>query len=82
MGRIMGGILVLVLGLSVAMAEERQDRLATPAEQYKAILKEYQDARADLTANLRGSRAACRLRVRNRGAAESEPFVLTDHATL
>jgi len=48
MDRILGGIFVLVLGLSVAAAEEGQDNPATPAEQYKALLKEYHDARADL----------------------------------
>ena len=48
MGRIVGGILVLVLGLSVAAAEDSKDKPATPAEQYKGLLKEYQDARADL----------------------------------
>jgi hypothetical protein len=44
MPRIVGGILVLVLGLSVAAAGQAQDRPATPAEQYKALLKQYQDA--------------------------------------
>src|SRR2546428_3180279 len=48
MDRILGGIFVLVLGLSVAAAGEGQDKPATPAEQYKALLKEYHDARADL----------------------------------
>src|SRR5262245_43015910 len=36
----MGGIVVLVLGLSI----EAQDNAATPAEQYKAILKEFGEA--------------------------------------
>jgi hypothetical protein len=44
MGRIVGGILVIVLGLSLAAGQEAQDKLATPAEQYKALLKEYQAA--------------------------------------
>jgi hypothetical protein len=43
--RIVGDVLVLVLGLSVAAAGgERQDKPAMPAEQYKALLKEYQEA--------------------------------------
>src|SRR5262245_58238361 len=42
--RIVGGILVLVLGLSVAAEGEGQDKPATPAEQYRALLKEYQEA--------------------------------------
>jgi hypothetical protein len=45
MRRIVGGALVLVLGLSLAAAGgESQDKPATPAEQYQALLKEYQDA--------------------------------------
>jgi hypothetical protein len=45
MQRIVGGILVLVLGLSVAAADGKgQEKPATPTEQYKALLKEYQDA--------------------------------------
>jgi hypothetical protein len=48
MGRIVGGILVLVLGLSLAVGQETQDQLATPAEQYKALLIEYHAARADI----------------------------------
>ncbi|MBI1916192.1 MAG: redoxin domain-containing protein [Planctomycetes bacterium] len=45
MQRIVGGILVLLLGLLVAAAEcEGQNKPATPAEQYKAILREYQGA--------------------------------------
>src|SRR5262245_23446437 len=40
-----GGVLVLVLGLSLAAdGGEGQDKPAAPAEQYKALLKEYQDA--------------------------------------
>ena len=43
MSRIVGGSLALALGLSVVAAEVRaQDKPATPAEQYKAILKESQ----------------------------------------
>src|SRR5262249_19172349 len=48
MGRIVEGILVLVLGLSLAAGQEAQEKPATPAEQYKALLKEYHDARADI----------------------------------
>ena len=45
MGRMVGGILVLVLALSVAAAEDdSKDKPAPPAEQYEALLKEYQDA--------------------------------------
>src|SRR5215470_5288559 len=44
MGRIVGGILVIVLGLSLAAGQEAQDKPATPAEQYKVLLKEYQAA--------------------------------------
>src|SRR5262245_50594688 len=43
MDRTVGGILVLLLGLSVAAAGEGQDRPATPTEQYQALLKEYQE---------------------------------------
>jgi hypothetical protein len=39
--RIMGGILVLVLSLSMAAT---QDQLVAPAEQYKALLKEFGEA--------------------------------------
>jgi hypothetical protein len=48
MGRMVGGVLVLVLGLSLAAGQQAQDEPATPAGQYKALLKEYHDARADL----------------------------------
>lgn len=45
MSRILGTILVIFLGLPVAAAEhEGWDRSATPAEQYKALLKIYQEA--------------------------------------
>jgi hypothetical protein len=45
MYRVAGGILVLILGLSVVSAEdEGRDKSATPAEQYKALVKEYQAA--------------------------------------
>ena len=44
MNRIFGASLALGVGLAVVAAEVRgQDRPATPAEQYKAILKESQD---------------------------------------
>src|SRR6266851_5251200 len=40
-----GGILVLVLGLSVAAArDEGKDKSASPAEQYKALVKEFYEA--------------------------------------
>ena len=48
MGRIVEGISVLVLGLSLAAGQEAQDKPATPAEQYKALLKEYQAASQDI----------------------------------
>src|SRR5262249_18323290 len=41
MDRIVSAALVLMLGLAVATAE---DKPATPTEQYKALLKEYQTA--------------------------------------
>jgi hypothetical protein len=41
MGRKVGGILVLVLGLSVAAG---QDRPATPSEQYEALAREFREA--------------------------------------
>jgi hypothetical protein len=44
MNRIVGGILVLVLGLSEAAAEAGQDKPATPAERYQALAKEFNDA--------------------------------------
>jgi hypothetical protein len=46
MDRMVGGILVLVLGISVVAAEdEGQDKQpATPEQQYTALLKEYNDA--------------------------------------
>src|SRR5262245_62234521 len=43
-----GGILVLVFGLSLAAGQEAQDKPATPAEQYQALLKEYHAASQDL----------------------------------
>jgi hypothetical protein len=48
MGRIVGGIFVLVLGLSLAAGQKAQGKPATPAGQYKALLKEYQVASHDL----------------------------------
>jgi AhpC/TSA family len=45
MSPLVGGVLVLVLGLSAATAEDQgQDKPATPAEQYQALLKAYQAA--------------------------------------
>src|SRR5262245_63810975 len=48
MSRIVRGILALVLGLPLAAGQEARGRPATPAEQYKALLKEYQAASQDL----------------------------------
>jgi hypothetical protein len=42
MGRMVGGTLVVVFGMSVAAAEDKQR--ATPEQQYKALLKEYNEA--------------------------------------
>jgi hypothetical protein len=49
MHRIVGGVLVLVLGMAVVAAEaEGQDRQpATPEQQYQVLLKEYNDAFKD-----------------------------------
>jgi len=44
MDRMVGGILVLLLGLSVAAAEQGPDKPATPAEQYQALAKQFQEA--------------------------------------
>ena len=44
MGHMVGGILVLGLGLSVVAGQEDQGRPATPAEQYRALLKEFGEA--------------------------------------
>src|SRR5262245_31786660 len=45
MDRMVGGILALLLGWSVAPAEdERRDKPATPAEQYQALAKQFQEA--------------------------------------
>src|SRR5215831_18092661 len=44
MNRIVGGILVLVLGLPGAAANSGQDKPATPAEQYQKLAKEFSDA--------------------------------------
>src|SRR5262245_44590475 len=46
MDRLAGGILVLVLGMSVAAAadEGRAKQPATPERQYQALLKQYNDA--------------------------------------
>ena len=49
MQRTLAGVLILILGLSVAAGErEGPDQPATPAEQYKAILKEFQVASSGL----------------------------------
>jgi hypothetical protein len=44
MPRIVWGILLLMLSLSVMAAVNGQDQTATPAEQYKALLQEYETA--------------------------------------
>ena len=45
MERIVGGILVFLLGLSLAMAEDQSaDKPTTPEEQYKSLVKEYYSA--------------------------------------
>jgi hypothetical protein len=45
MYRIVGGVLALLLAIPAAWAEDKpKDKPPTPAEQYKALLKEYQDA--------------------------------------
>jgi hypothetical protein len=45
MPRIVAGILVLMLGPSPASADDKsKDKPATPAEQYKTLLKQYQEA--------------------------------------
>src|SRR5262249_52140621 len=43
MNRIVAATLVLVLGLPVPAAHRGGGKPATPAEQYRALLKEYQD---------------------------------------
>ncbi len=50
MRRIVAGLLVLVPAMSAALAEdERQDKPATPAEQYQALLKESQNLPDELS---------------------------------
>jgi hypothetical protein len=49
MNRIVGGTLVLVLGLPVAAEYKGGSKPATPAEQYRALLKESQDMPEDLS---------------------------------
>jgi hypothetical protein len=50
MHRIVKGAFIVVLGMSVARAQdERRDKPATPAEQYQALLKESQNAPDDLS---------------------------------
>ena len=44
MGRIVAEILALVLGLSLAPGQEAQDKPAAPAEQFKALVKEFYEA--------------------------------------
>ena len=44
MGHMVGGILVLLLGLSVAAGQETPARPAAPAEQYAALVKEFGEA--------------------------------------
>jgi hypothetical protein len=50
MHRIGKGAFIVVLGMSMARAQdERRDKPATPAEQYQALLKESQNAPGDLS---------------------------------
>src|SRR5262249_21889412 len=44
MRRIVGGVLVLVLGMAGAEAEGQDRQPATPEQQYQALLMEYNDA--------------------------------------
>lgn len=44
MDRMLGGILILLVGLSGVAAAEGQDKPATPAEQFQALAKEFSDA--------------------------------------
>src|SRR5262249_38195594 len=45
MSRTAGGVLVLLLALPAARADDKlKDKPTTPQEQYKALLKEHQDA--------------------------------------
>ncbi len=44
MQRIVQGIVILLLGASVGAGDERRDKAATPAEQYAALAKEFQEA--------------------------------------
>jgi hypothetical protein len=44
MGRVVGGILLLFLGMSVAAGDKGGDKPATPAEQYQALAMEFQEA--------------------------------------
>ena len=44
MGRMVGGILVLLLGMPASAQDKGGDKLATPAEQYQALAKEFQEA--------------------------------------
>jgi AhpC/TSA family len=69
MGRTVGGALVLALGLSVAAGQDARTRPAAPAEQYKAILKEFGEAaHANWTATTDEER--------KRAAARVEPLPL------
>jgi len=49
MSRMVGEILILLLGVSVAAAgDERRDKEPTPAKQYEALAKDFQEAARDL----------------------------------
>src|SRR5262245_6471395 len=49
MSRMAGEILILLLGVSVAAAgDERRDKGATPAKQYEALAKDFQEAAREL----------------------------------
>ena len=44
MPRIVQGIVIFLFGASVGAGEERRDKTGTPAEQYEALAKEFQEA--------------------------------------
>jgi hypothetical protein len=44
MQRIIQGIVILLLGASVGAGDERRDKAGTPAEQYEALAKEFDEA--------------------------------------
>src|SRR5262245_11861520 len=71
MNHLVGGILVLVLALSEGAAEEGQDKQpATPEQEYKALLKQYNDAFQEYT---RAFRAAKTPQDREKAVREKYP---------